>query len=798
MNLHLFRYNNYFNRTIVGKGNVTLAAFGTPVLSVDGVNDFCERDGVNTSHTINLVPYNVRPDLAADYLVVADEYNNVVSRWFIIDGELTRKGQYVVSLRRDLVAESWDEVRNAPAFIEKATVDDSSPLIFNSENFVPNMIKKDERLVRDFTNSGWIVGYYDKNAQAAQLSGTVDTGDTYGGAIDIGVPIASWKYYGYRTSDFIGAPQNVYYQIRTKDSDYNLTAGLARADFTTRLIPISTSLTHSGQVAFTTTLGELARAAGTYGDSESWITAARTDIDHESGLDTLELVSFNNKIIKDSSGSYYEVKVTNTAHFNGTYYDATLDSTIGGLMNSAFTTGGALRPRLTQYGGLSGTPNSTSYRVRYDYDVYRVTLTALPALAATWDLTTHVNTTDAEYNVFCIPYGDALVKTTNWLISTSTDFAIALAQSIATTMGGTNGVLYDLQLLPYFPFADNPDILNPLGYLDFSTGDLSGYTHEVKRTEGGVTTYYGVIIDVPRTKISFDIDYVLDSTDGIDQPLKVRSTCYQHRLCSPNYSGAFDFSVARNGGLDGFNVDMTLFPISPYIHINPKFGGLYGRDFNDARGLICGGDFSLPIVTDAWISYQIANKNYQNSFDRQIESLEFNNKWNRTNDIWSAVAGAFGGVSGGAVAGNFIGGPAGSVVGGIVGGAISAVAGAKDVEINQKLREESLDLTKDQFGFQLGNIQALPHSLSKVGAFNNNNKIWPFIEIYAPTDTEIQAFKNKLTYNGMTVGVIGTIDEYLREDPSYIRARLIRVDGLDVDTHWLNELAQELNLGVYV
>ena len=48
------------------------------------------------------------------------------------------------------------------------------------------------------------------------------------------------------------------------------------------------------------------------------------------------------------------------------------------------------------------------------------------------------------------------------------------------------------------------------------------------------------------------------------------------------FSGEFEFSPAKNGGVEYFNVDYLYRPFSPYIHVTPNFGGLYGKDFNDA------------------------------------------------------------------------------------------------------------------------------------------------------------------------------------------------------------------------
>ena len=95
---------------------------------------------------------------------------------------------------------------------------------------------------------------------------------------------------------------------------------------------------------------------------------------------------------------------------------------------------------------------------------------------------------------------------------------------------------------------------------------------------------------------------------------KLANECDVLRLVSQNYSAIFEFSPAKSGGVDGFLADCTYKPWSPYIHILPKLKGLYGDNFvsiDDARGLICGGDMSLPQLSNAWANYQLQNKTYQ-------------------------------------------------------------------------------------------------------------------------------------------------------------------------------------------
>ena len=263
-----------------------------------------------------------------------------------------------------------------------------------------------------------------------------------------------------------------------------------------------------------------------------------------------------------------------------------------------------------------------------------------------------------------------------------------------------------------------------------------------------------------------------------------------YRLVSPNYNGQFEFNVAMNGGMTKFNVDCTYKPYSPYIHINPDFGLLYGSDFNDARGLICGGDFSLPQVSNAWANYQLQNKNYQAMFDRQIQNMETQYKYQNLSQLINGGMSAVGtGLATGVLAGGVFGGIS----------ALASVGGlATDYYFNRQLQNEALDYTKDLFGYQLGNIQALPDSLTKVTAFNSNNKIFPILEYYTCTETERQAFENKIKWNGMTVMRIGTIAEFIKQEETYIKGKMIRIIGVDEPTNVLNEIANEINKGVFI
>lgn len=113
------------------------------------------------------------------------------------------------------------------------------------------------------------------------------------------------------------------------------------------------------------------------------------------------------------------------------------------------------------------------------------------------------------------------------------------------------------------------------------------------------------------------------------------------------------------------------------------------------------------------------------------------NKYAVVQDVANAASGA---LSTGALSG----GATGNVGVGVGMGLASAGAGVADIIINNKLREDQLNKTKDLFNYNLQNIQALPYSLSKSSSFNINSKYVPFLEFYTCTEEEKNALLNKI------------------------------------------------------
>ena len=314
---------------------------------------------------------------------------------------------------------------------------------------------------------------------------------------------------------------------------------------------------------------------------------------------------------------------------------------------------------------------------------------------------------------------------------------------------------------------------------------------------------YGDILYVPsKVNFTFDINSAISISDSSDVPasykVKYINDCTLLRLCSPNYNGLFDFNLAKNAmSVTRFNVDVTLRPQNPYIHVNPDFKGLYSTDWDDARGLICGGEFSLGIVDSAWNEYQIQNRNFQNIFDRQIQNMDVNNAIIKQEAIFGAATGGITGGARGAAAGA-AGGPYAAAAGAVIGLGTSALGGALDVQNTMTRINENRSFAIDNFNLSLCNVKALPDSVTRTSAIVKNNKLFPFVEIYQCTEEEKEAYYLKLKYDGMSVGKIGTMINYESSDNSkFFKGRLIRMDIFE-NAAVIAEINNELSKGVYI
>lgn len=775
--LYLLKYNNLYNK-IIKKEN-TLSAYQKYQIgqTVQNVN-FNPNDGVDTEQVINW-EYGI-----PDYVVVGEGGNTIISRWFVVEATRLRTRQFRMVLRRDLIADNYDAVRKSTCFIEKGWVQNSNPLIFNNENMGFNQIKRGETLLKNKLGTPWLVLYLARFNNEGEYNTFSGNFKEFGDIIaDYSVDaLDDYKYYYWRTGQsYYYLPNNSGLQFAIRFVNTQNDSGYSTLIFKEDGYEIIESPDGVRDPNYPTLNGNPTfRQSGV---AEQWknlcyiynaldATQNGLPINTLSGLGTQE--GYN--ALLQEQGKTIAVGGTEFKRINA--YTGTGGKNISPAPMPAKGTelyAEMLLSMVTEPGmDYNDSTVDIHPQLRFPHSGYRTiylsyTDTQSGSVSYKFDYTEGAVTTDSVYEIIATPYNDTEFIVTEGGTTTfkhSGSVAVQWFQDIINRYNSA-GFAYDLQLVPYCPI----DVTN-----------ISNYSliYASKTAEN-----IAVAIKLPRS--SFSLQYDLDIDYNSDP--KISNETELFRFVSPNGISEYEFSPAKNKGLTGYEIDCTLIPFNPYIKVNPIFGGLYGEDFNDYRGLICGGDFSLPILSNAWETYQLNNKYYQDIFNRKIESQEYNNKWQLASDIVGAVTGA----GAGAAAGSMIGGGA---IGAIAGGVLAAAGGALDVVAGQATFREGIQAQRDLFGYELGTIKARAETLTRTTSYNINNKYFPYIEYYTCTDEERTALKNKLKYNGMSIGVIGKLEDYLNPtETSYIQGELIEID-VQEEYHAVSEIANILKRGI--
>lgn len=394
------------------------------------------------------------------------------------------------------------------------------------------------------------------------------------------------------------------------------------------------------------------------------------------------------------------------------------------------------------------------------------------------------------YLTFYMPFLDCDMVDASHRFKQQSVISVSAASAISRALSGA-GWLLDLQILPYCPVPKrirdykvlNVDTTINTPIRNAETKAIVGYILYASNPSGDGWCYYdngdsGVLAEYTVANI------------------KEEANTTFARIVSPNGNGAYEFTPAKSIYLTSekikFGYRFTYMPYQPYIKVEAGFSRLYGEDYDDPRGLICGGDFSMPQITDQWKTFQLNNKNYQNMFNRQIESLDLQQKWAGRQDIANAVTGGLSGIVGGAMVGG--------IAGGVIGGLASAAAGGLDIYANKQLRADQKEAMLQQFDWQNQNIQALPNTITKLTNFNEETPKVPYLEIYTCTDEEKDNFKKYLALRDYTINRYGRFIDYVKPNNkrTFLRGTLIRLEGVKDDAHYIAALADEVKQGFYV
>lgn len=788
--IYCISYNNYFNRTV--KREESLAAYlganNENVRYTEANFNFNPNDGANAVITVGR---SANPaNSYGDYLLVV-ENGEIASRWFILDEERLRGKQYRLNLRRDIVADYYEQVLNSTAFIEKGLSDEDSTLIFNSEGIPFNQIKKGETPLIDDSKMAWIIGFVARDGEAKTIS--INSTVVPDFKVD---SLEDWEYYKYVGSGVAPIQIPAMRAYVTRNTPPDVAAIPERWGFNSTKMSVTVEDDLTASYIYENTQSNMKTYLNTYrtavrGKVTNQYKNYFTNLPTQNETDFYGIQSTNGKVIQVGTNTFYKITINRSEKYSQEVA-VTEDKNGGDLytyMQNIFD---------NAPGRKDGTGNPV-YKMSLSLTLLKPVLTPVVEGEYTIDYpskTGRIINKNAPFDLFCIPFSnDIKIKAASSEFQANKEFAMSIGSEIARSLGAA---CYDVQLLPFCPMTG------------FTIED-NGTTFNINSTDTKRTTFvknannenvYALFWSAASsgTKNIFKSDETPYATVSNK---KIENECDFYRLVSPNYNGQFEFSAAKNGGVRYFNVDYTYLPYSSYIHVNPDFAQLYGKDFNDARGLICQGDFSIMYLSDAWVNYQIQNKNYNNIFDREIQNMDTVHSIENTQ---KRIAGAINAAATGAAvaaAGSGIIGKVVSAGAGVIAAGASYAGAEADIYFGDKIYQENKSYKKDIFEYSLDNVRALPNSIAKTTAYTENNKIFPVLEYYSCTDEEKNILANEIAQRGMTIGSIDYISSYASNTWEYngivarnfIKAQLIKTDI--EDNHIADVLSTELAKGLY-
>ena len=450
-------YNSYQNRILKKENTVQgyINAVATGCYAIRTAVNFYHGNGIVAQAIYNYSATDALQD-GINYLVLLDDSNGILARYFVMEATRTRNGQIILDLKRDVLADYYDYILDAPAFIEKATLQAADPMIFNSEGMAFNQIKDEQEiLLKDETGTAWIVGYVAPKASSETdkfISGT------YTHDIDFTTSnISNWN------SSWINK------DLLILDSTYEVIF-LAEGDsalgynwiYKYTLNPYYNTCSTSAYGRYQNTYKY--REDGTAASMRSQLVSAkpsslRADIGNwiyyvtPGSMDSYiteetynnYYATYNNKIVKDTStGKLYRVKFVShisnsytTKSVTGTGSDAAVYADMKGMADSVFRSG---------HGSTEGF--SVEYR-QWTVSPYLVEVSTSDLTICGTIKTTRKQLVDAPYCMFAVPFSPTNIRLANSSdIVSDTDSALAFARCISA-IGGD--YCYDVQLLPYCP-----------------------------------------------------------------------------------------------------------------------------------------------------------------------------------------------------------------------------------------------------------------------------------------------------------------------------------------------------------
>lgn len=805
MILTLLNYKNYHNRLMTEPFN-TIQEYidigrATNVVQLPGITNFNLNDGISTSQVINRDFVEKTPD----YCIVQDDSGEIISRWYVMDATYTRYGQYVITLYRDVLSDWYRNIRSSVAFVERAMVDIGDPALYNDEEMTVNQILTRKDLLKDKTGCPWIVGYIPKNYPEDTASIEFNYRPNTPTADAIVPDIEDWSFYNNLNVEYLAGIEGTAkqaYQINSFNAEiYGLQYKLGKS--------VISPEEYNAE-------GREWQRGPTY--TEPFTEGANSQIANASRSNKISYTVLGN-LRKDVIQQRYLVNAAAVNNYlltksNVPQIPALLNSQVGAIIAVEYDTeykyytivketkyreqsytitqanGGGLWAELAtifNHTYENGSLSTSQIKINTREEIVVYSLRDVQVAGKTTISSNRIHLLDQPYDMFAVPYSDAIAYENSLgdVVKPSSSMAMSFAQSIAGALG--DGAIYDIQVLPYCPVEGVYDsINNRLIYRIDNTTELLDLNDEP-----ALPIYWCY-----KSQFSLQIPYSIQLPQTA-MGQKVMMICEKYRMCSPNMASFFDFDPVKNDGLDYIEVDCYYKPYKPYIHLNPHFKGLYsgGGVGWEVRGLDLSGNFSLTQISNAWANYQLQNKNFEDIFQRQQQNLETMRGYQRIEEWANVGAGAL-------TTGAQMGLATGNPWVGVGAGAISGLAGAVDVSMSGAKHAETMSYNQEMRNYQIGNIKALPNSLTQVDVLSANNPIFPYMEYYTCLFPEVNRITDVLRYHGMTANCISVLYKFMRPEITgmkYLQAQIMTFDAdFHEDNHVAEVIASELAQGVRI
>lgn len=363
--------------------------------------------------------------------------------------------------------------------------------------------------------------------------------------------------------------------------------------------------------------------------------------------------------------------------------------------------------------------------------------------------------------------------------------ALMTAQSNEVSLGENIGQIIDVQYLPF-----------------------SIATTVATYTQGNESIPYVSINGVGQYSAFLELDDYSFFTNLTDLT-NINKETDSINIVSPSRKSQFLFRPYNNDGVMEFTTNVTIKPYASIIYVRPSTKGLLLNDWDDKNCLVINEDFSLTKVSTAWADYVRSNKNYQVTFNRDIQGREFSREWERRVENVQAQSDEYNAKAlarqyGQSISGNI---PLISSAVGLITQGLSTIPGTNspynnymeaariDRQYNEAVYQESVSLARDQFKYQLENVQSQPMIPSSVTSIDCKLLDGVYLEYYSTNATELESINWYYRMNGNRIESYGYFSDYA--NGNFIRGKIVR-DFANLKQAELDELNRRLQVGIFL